>query len=254
MPFTFAHPAAVLKLNNSKTRYIDMTALVIGSMSPDFEYFLYFRPIQVVGHTFAAQFYYNLPLVVIVAHLYHLILKESVISHLPKPLDTWLFNFGNSHWRINSLFKLIVFSYSAIIGAFTHIIWDSFTHKTGFFVQKIVWLDMSINMFGLSIKMFKIMQHMSTLIGFIIIARFLYINRNQGIKEILHISLKSKIVFWTVASIIALFTLLINYAVTRKVFIGSTIVTLIDGLFIGLIIVAIIFKKIQQINVFREQR
>lgn len=51
MPFTFAHPAAVLPLGVKKTKYIDFTALVIGSMAPDFEYFIHFKPYQEYGHT-----------------------------------------------------------------------------------------------------------------------------------------------------------------------------------------------------------
>lgn len=62
MPFTFAHPAIVLSFGIKKTKYLDLTALVIGSMAPDFEYFIYF----------------NLPIVFIVAYIYQCILKEVV--------------------------------------------------------------------------------------------------------------------------------------------------------------------------------
>ncbi|AIK36171.1 hypothetical protein BG07_3819 [Bacillus pseudomycoides] len=51
MPFTFAHPAAVIPFCK-KQRYVSVTALVLGSMVPDFEYFLHFRPYGVIGHTF----------------------------------------------------------------------------------------------------------------------------------------------------------------------------------------------------------
>ena len=39
MPFTFAHPAIVLPFYK-KPKFFSMTTLIIGSMSPDFEYFL----------------------------------------------------------------------------------------------------------------------------------------------------------------------------------------------------------------------
>ncbi len=39
MPFTFAHPAAVLPFMKKQSKYISVTALILGSMAPDFEYF-----------------------------------------------------------------------------------------------------------------------------------------------------------------------------------------------------------------------
>ena len=40
MPFTFSHPAAVLPLRLLPRHWFSLTGLVIGSMVPDFEYFL----------------------------------------------------------------------------------------------------------------------------------------------------------------------------------------------------------------------
>ncbi|WP_434297574.1 DUF4184 family protein [Clostridium sporogenes] len=41
MPFTFSHPAIVLHLEKKWNKYFSFTALILGSMSPDFEYFIY---------------------------------------------------------------------------------------------------------------------------------------------------------------------------------------------------------------------
>jgi hypothetical protein len=40
MPFTFAHPAIVLPLKHLPKRWYSLTGLIIGSMTPDFEYFI----------------------------------------------------------------------------------------------------------------------------------------------------------------------------------------------------------------------
>ena len=52
-----------------------------------------------------------------------------------------------------------------MIGASSHIFWDSFTHDTGFFVQEISILASSIELFGKRIPILKILQHTSSLIG-----------------------------------------------------------------------------------------
>ena len=43
MPLTFAHPSAILPFSRI-SRYINFSAMVFGSMAPDFEYFLRGQP------------------------------------------------------------------------------------------------------------------------------------------------------------------------------------------------------------------
>ena len=50
MPLTFAHPAAILPFSR-KSKYINFSAMVFGSMAPDFEYFLRGQPMGGIGHT-----------------------------------------------------------------------------------------------------------------------------------------------------------------------------------------------------------
>ena len=61
MPFTLAHPAIVLPLAAKKLR-MSATGLVIGSMVPDFEYFIRMRTESKYSHTLAGLFWFDLPL------------------------------------------------------------------------------------------------------------------------------------------------------------------------------------------------
>jgi hypothetical protein len=56
MPFTFAHPAIILPLYK-KPHLFSMTALIIGSMVPDFEYFLKVAVKSALNHSLAGIFY-----------------------------------------------------------------------------------------------------------------------------------------------------------------------------------------------------
>src|ERR1700761_9086341 len=49
MPFTFAHPAAILPLRRS--RFLQTVPLIIGSMVPDAPYFFPYRVTAFVGET-----------------------------------------------------------------------------------------------------------------------------------------------------------------------------------------------------------
>ena len=43
MPFTFSHPAIVLPLVRKSGHWFSATGLIIGSLTPDFEYFMRMR-------------------------------------------------------------------------------------------------------------------------------------------------------------------------------------------------------------------
>lgn len=72
-----------------------------------------------------------------------------------------------------------VFCYSALFGMLTHVVWDAFTHKTGYFVMKIPLLQRE--WYGISV--YKYMQHGSTCIGFLLLAYVLWKHRNEMGKD-----------------------------------------------------------------------
>ncbi|MCS3597529.1 hypothetical protein M2370_002711 [Bacillus sp. JUb91] len=126
MPFTFAHPAAVLPFSKKQVNYISVTALILGSMAPDFEYFLHFRPYGVIGHTWLGFLYLNLPLVFLLAYIYHYILKKPFITHLAKPFAGYYTYAVDERWGLHTWKDFFVFCYSALFGMLTHVVWDAF--------------------------------------------------------------------------------------------------------------------------------
>lgn len=76
MPFTFSHPAIVLPITRLPNRFVSATGLIIGSLTPDFEYFLRLNLHSAYSHTIAGVFWFDLPLGIILAFLFHLIVKK----------------------------------------------------------------------------------------------------------------------------------------------------------------------------------
>ncbi|WP_347156493.1 DUF4184 family protein [Pontibacter chitinilyticus] len=65
-----------------------VTGLVIGSIVPDFEYFIRMKKEpSMFSHTFLALFWFNLSLALCLAFLFHGIVKKPFIQNLPQ----WLF-------------------------------------------------------------------------------------------------------------------------------------------------------------------
>lgn len=136
MPFTLSHPAAVIPIR----KYGVLSALVIGSMMPDT---LYFLPGDLphgghdsYGHSLPGLFLYCVPVGVALLWLFHKFMKKPLISLFPRRQHGKLlaaspaFNF----WPMKR-FSAIVFS--VLIGAASHLTWDSFTHGNGWVAARV---------------------------------------------------------------------------------------------------------------------
>lgn len=241
MPFTLAHPAIVLPFGFKKNPYIDFTALFLGTMAPDFEYFYRFRLIRTVGHTIAGQFYYNLPVILLLAIVFHYILKKPLIRHLPEPYNHWYYPFEIEKWSLNTWKRWVVVIYSGIAGCFTHILWDAFTHGTGYFVQRIPLLR--YNIFG--IPVFSLLQSGSSLIGLFAIMLFIYYIgiRNSHVKrKDDRISSIQKSIYWGGVLLISCLTLLMIHLIKGRMVLGNFIVISINSVFIGLCIMSLCMR------------
>lgn len=245
MPFTLAHPAAIVCLKNKRFNF---TALVLGSMAPDFLYFINFRPYGHLGHEFLGFLILNLPICFLLAYVFHNVVKAPLISHLPRPLDSWYGYLRTEKFTLTSFKDVLVFSYSALLGMLTHIVWDAFTHKTGFFVNHIGFLQKKmITIGGYDVYGYKLVQHISTLIGLIIVLIALYLLKDKR-KRILwgHRSFKEKFIYDISIIIISIVVLVLSYLVFSfcgiTYGIGALVISIINGVFIGSIILGFIYR------------
>ena len=133
MPFTAAHPAIVLPIKARWPKYFSLTALVVGSMAPDFEFFIHFYPLRGPGHTLLGSLYFNLPLIFLTAVLFHYVVKKPLIYCLPESLGSRFYTMAQDKWSIATPRNFMVFTYSALVGMLTHFFLDAFTHPLQMF-------------------------------------------------------------------------------------------------------------------------
>ncbi|RED51806.1 uncharacterized protein DUF4184 [Cohnella lupini] len=144
MPFTFAHPTYILLIKFINPRCFSVTGLVLGSMAPDFEYFLSLEPHQSIGHSFSGLFVQVIPLCILFAYLFHIFVKESLVLHLPSifGLNRRAYNLLRT-WSIRTLRDWIVFFVSVSAGFLSHISVDAFTHEGGYMFSNFPCCDLS---------------------------------------------------------------------------------------------------------------
>lgn len=164
MPFTLAHPAAVLPFRRFCPGRLNFAALALGSISPDFFYFLNFWNVGAFGHTILGSVLISLP-VCLISYLVLRFYSVPISELLFEPFDKALVN----GFAVKSSFLSLVISF--LIGIWTHIIWDGFTHSHGFFVDRIPLLQQSVGYFnGHGIMTYSLFQYAGSAIGLLILA------------------------------------------------------------------------------------
>ena len=231
MPFTPAHPAVILPL--IRWRYFSATGLIVGSLSPDFEYFFKMSVNAIHSHSRAGLFYFDLPVTIVLAILFHQLVKVNLIGNLPAILqkrfqDTLHFNFlkylKNNWW---------IFLYSSIIGAGSHLVWDSFTHNGRFFTRQFstIYEGTSVPFDGINYPLFYVLQQISTTVGLIIVTLYVVFKKPAQYGELM----KPRISYWLLVFAIGIVVLRLRFFYGSDYNLGNVVVSSITGLLIGVV-------------------
>jgi hypothetical protein len=169
MPFTLAHPAAVLPLRH--LRYLRTAPLVIGALVPDTLYYVphsfeeHFR--RVDTHSLAGSYTLDLPLGVALL-VVAVLLREPLTVLLPARAR-WLCLHALEPFQ-RSAREWLLAPPAILIGIWTHLLWDSFTHGDGWAVQHIALLGETVTIGSYSGQVSHLLQYLSSVVGLLIVA------------------------------------------------------------------------------------
>ncbi|MBF9253266.1 DUF4184 family protein [Pontibacter sp. 172403-2] len=169
MPFTFSHPALVLPLRFLPKGWVSLTGLVAGSLVPDFEKFIKMEPGNTYSHTWAGVFWFNLPLGLLLAFVFHGIVRDPLIDNLPVFLRKRLARFRKFNWQRFFREHFMVVILSIIAGALSHLTWDSFTHREGKFVRLLPVLSETVSPWNIHVSLYVLVDRLSSALGFLLI-------------------------------------------------------------------------------------
>lgn len=239
MPFTFAHPLYSFPIKYLKPRYFSLAGLILGSMSPDFEYFIALEPHKTIGHTYKGLILQAIPLCIVFLFLFHMI-KKQLILHLPSTFRTVAKAYGLTRpYDFRDVRQWAVFLISIVIGFYSHIFMDSFTHESGFFVNHYPVLQ---NVY-FSVPLYKLLQYLFSSIGLcaeVLLAVFYIIKSPRPDIFLVRINSKIKNKYWLVVLITMISTTVIKLIFTSSTnTIGIIIVSPISGFVLGIIIASL---------------
>jgi hypothetical protein len=167
MPFTFAHPAAVLPLRRFKS--LRLAALMVGSVTPDLPYYVpaKYGRVMVDTHTALGALWLDVPLGLVTLLIGFLLRRPLTVLMNPRSRSLCL----QSMERFKEQPRQWLWAPLAVyIGTWTHIAWDAFTHDTGWVVRRVAALSAPITIGAYTGTLCHVLQYVSSVAGLLILA------------------------------------------------------------------------------------
>ena len=161
MPFTLAHPAAVLPLRG--VRHLRTAPLILGAMAPDLPYYLPSGIARYVPVTHAFAHSFTLDLL-----LGYALLGGGFL--LQRPLTALLSSRARALClrALSAFHRPVEWAYAApalFLGIWTHLLWDSFTHRDGWMVRRVSALNAPLTVGSYEGTVYHALQYLSSVLG-----------------------------------------------------------------------------------------
>lgn len=170
MPFTLSHAAAVLPLQRLLRGRAMFALLVVGSFVPDLPYFLPDPLDNINAHRLPGLLLFGLPCGWALYALWRHVLLAPIAVLLPPAWGALLLTAESSPPPSHRFARGTL---SLLLGALSHIVWDTCTHRRGLAVH--VWPQLAqplLRVGGHGLPPYFFFQHGSTLLGFFCLGLF----------------------------------------------------------------------------------
>lgn len=244
MPFTFSHPAIVLPLTKARLK-LSATGLIVGSMVPDFEYFIRMTDTSKYSHTLSGIFWFDVPLALVVCFTFHIVVRNALFDNLPSFLKDRFSVYKRFDWSGYFLKNWAIVLVSIIIGAASHIVWDRAVHNTMFYVNQADLSTMTkigkVNLAG-----YKFLQLTSTIVGGLVVIYSIF-----SLKRIHQAEKGIDYRYWTLFWLITLSFIVLRFSKNGFHhyyfrYYRVPVVAFISCLMIGLILTPLLLNQKQQ--------
>ncbi len=258
MPFTGSHPAAVLPLLRMG---LPASALVIGSLAPDLPYYFPTPVSAAQTHTLTGALGADLILGLGAFLVWHLLLVPPLVWAAPEGLQSRI----PDHLRGGHLGALLTpgavgrVCLALVIGALTHVAWDSFTHSGGWGPRTLPWLDTTF----LGLARYRWLHLASSLAGLAMLGWFVVrwwrrapaVVDTNPVRPVMRWGLALPLLGWagwTAAQVMATLVL-VPGPVSRQVLLIDALLAFIRTLTAGLIGVAVVWHVVRAVRTDRER-
>lgn len=244
MPFTASHIVAILPIKKYSKGYFSITGLVIGSMVPDFEFFLRMTLLGYYGHRLSGVFFFDLPVGLLLYIAFRGIIRKPTLQHLPA---YWYNRLNTEDLAVEvPLFSKPISRVlgSIFIGVCTHLLWDGFSHdEENYLARYLTFLLDDIHFMGFTTPLYNFIQLTSSVVG--LLGLFIYIHILPVHRYTLPKSGKEQFFFWGLVALVAVLLGTIRVWIgmpTEKPF-AQLIVLVISATMYSTLLVSLFYKN-----------
>ncbi len=181
----------------------------------------------------AGIFYFDLPIALVLCFVFHLLVRGKLIPNLPTAWSNRFNGLETDSWLLRFKAGWLVVIISCLIGIGSHLLWDSFTHEHGYFVERLSQLKSQLSIGKYKLPIYKLLQHGSTIIGLIAIGCVVYKLPKQQIQR------PGNRRYWPIAILIMVGLLCLRVLLTKEIAFGNLVVTSIAGLLLGILVASL---------------
>jgi hypothetical protein len=145
---------------------LPLSALVIGSLAPDFEYLYHLRPYGPFGHSVLGLVAFCLPLGLGAWIAFRALVAPALLRLLPPGLAAALQADAGPAPRLT---VALLAATAVLLGAASHDVWDAFTHQHGWAVTQLSVLRAPVPTLFPGLPWYTLLQHGSTVVGLVAI-------------------------------------------------------------------------------------
>lgn len=244
MPFTLSHVVAVLPFYRKFKNHFSISGLMMGSMAPDFEFFIRNTLYGIWGHTLLGMFWFDIPISILLCYVFHRWVRNTLITYGPKFI--WnkfnnLIYFDWTNYLKKNFLKVII---SIFFGILTHFVWDNLTHEPNYvFPFHFSILSTPLIFFGIKLPIYFLLQILSSIFGLVGFLLIIYYKSN--LITIPNNPVTDKAKFWYTFVAVSALIFCFRYAIgipDEKPF-GQFVVISIGSSLYGLVFTSMFFKK-----------
>ncbi|NNF15667.1 MAG: DUF4184 family protein [Gammaproteobacteria bacterium] len=160
MPFTLTHVIAIVPVKKIPVlSRLSFSALAIGSMVPDAPIFFTFASSYETTHSLTGIVSACLPLGLLFYALFQCAIRTPLLEIMPRSVASKL-----GERKRHSPGYLAGVALAIVLGAATHLFWDSFTHPAGWGTRMVPALAQLYELFGGRIGGYRLFQHGSSVV------------------------------------------------------------------------------------------
>jgi hypothetical protein len=153
-----------LPLKLWRSGHFSAVALCAGTIVPDLEYV--HHPVQAgIGHSLLGQFVFCLPLAVAITWLVARFIGPALASTLPRSARWRFEDLGSIGSPFSSKRRFVIVATSALVGSFSHVLLDAFTHAGSWAWHLLPILQQSTSLLGIRVPFTTALQFVCSAAG-----------------------------------------------------------------------------------------